>query len=56
MTWPVELSKPARRNLKTLEPKVALQVLEALDHFAATGQGDIKKLQGSDHLRRRVRE
>ena len=45
----------ARADVRRIDGETAMRILTALDHFAETGEGDIKKLQGnSDELRLRV--
>ena len=46
MSRPVRLTNRARRDLRRIGPAVAGQVVEALEHFAETGHGDVKKLCG----------
>ena len=46
---------PARADVRRIDRTHAMRVLLALHHFAETGEGDIKKLQGeSEELRLRV--
>jgi mRNA interferase RelE/StbE len=35
----------AKAQLRTIEQPTALRILHALAHFAATGEGDVKRLQ-----------
>ena len=57
MSRPVRLTNRARRDLQRVGPAVAGQVVEALERFAETGHGDVKKLRGVDReWRLRVRE
>jgi mRNA-degrading endonuclease RelE of RelBE toxin-antitoxin system len=45
----------ARTDVRRIDRETALRILAALDRFARTGEGDIKKLQGdSGDLRLRV--
>ena len=46
MSRPVRLTNRARRDLRRVGPAVAGQVVEALERFAETGYGDVKKLRG----------
>ena len=46
MTLPVRLTNRAQRDLRRVGPAVAGQVVEALERFADTGHGDVKKLRG----------
>ena len=46
---------PARADVRRIDRDTAMRILTALDRFARTGEGDIKKLQGdSEELRLRV--
>ena len=46
---------PARADVRRIDREDAMRILTALDRFARTGEGDIKKLQGeSEELRLRV--
>ena len=45
---------PAQRDLRGIDPTHARRILDAVDRFAATGQGDVKRLRGSDGIRLRV--
>jgi mRNA interferase RelE/StbE len=46
---------PARADVRRIDRETAMRILTALHRFAATGEGDIKKLQGdSEELRLRV--
>lgn len=55
MSWGVEWSKTALKDVKRLDASVAERVREAIDRLAVTGQGDVKKLKGGeDVLRLRV--
>jgi mRNA interferase RelE/StbE len=42
----VEYDRRAERDLAKLPPSDARAVLSALERFAATGDGDVKKLKG----------
>ena len=45
----------ARADVRHIDRDTAMRILNALDRFARTGEGDIKKLQGdSGELRLRV--
>jgi mRNA interferase RelE/StbE len=45
----------ARTNVRGIDRETAMRILAALDRFARTGMGDIKKLEGnSGELRLRV--
>lgn len=58
MTWTaltVEWSRQSLRDLRGLTRKDQDQVRSAVDTYAATGRGDIKKMQGQTGYRIRVR-
>lgn len=38
-------SEQARAQLRAIDRSVAIRILHALAHFAATGEGDVKRLQ-----------
>lgn len=47
----------ARADVRRIDRDTAMRILTALDHFARTGEGDVKKLQGNTNdLRLRVGE
>lgn len=55
MTWRVELTNRARRDLRALDNVAARRVIAALDRLAQTGSGNVRSLQGSGtELRLRV--
>jgi mRNA interferase RelE/StbE len=46
---------PARAEVRRIDRDTAMRILTALDRFARTGEGDIKKLEGNTgELRLRV--
>ncbi len=46
---------PARADVRRIDRDAAMRILTALDRFARTGEGDIKKLEGNTgELRLRV--
>ena len=47
MSWTVDLSPSARRDLTRLDRPVARRILDALTRFADTGQGDVQRVQGT---------
>ena len=48
-------SERARADIRRLDRETAMRIFAALNRFAETGEGDVKKLQGeSDELRLRV--
>lgn len=54
MTWQVSWTNTAKRGLRSLDPAAKRRVVGAVEAFAATGQGDVKKLQGEPGYRLRV--
>ena len=51
----IVFTPPARADVRRIDRDAAMRILNALDRFARTGEGDIKKLQGdSGELRLRV--
>lgn len=44
MSLEVRWQPPARRDLKRLDPPVQDRVIEAVEHFARTGEGDVVRL------------
>jgi mRNA interferase RelE/StbE len=55
VSWTVVLTDRARRDLTRLDRPVAARILDALTHFADTGQGDVQRVQGTaDEWRLRV--
>ena len=42
MSWRVELTPSAQRDLRRLDPPVAKRILDALVRFADTGRGDLQ--------------
>lgn len=48
-------SPSARSDVRRIDRETAVRILGALDRFARTGEGDIKKLRGdTEELRLRV--
>jgi mRNA interferase RelE/StbE len=53
--WRVEITPPARRDLRRVDPPVRQRVLDALDRLVADPPtGDVIKLQGREEWRLRV--
>jgi mRNA interferase RelE/StbE len=53
--WRLDVTPPARRDLRRLDPPVRRRVAQALDRLVADpSTGDIIKLQGQDEHRLRV--
>jgi len=51
----IVISPQAKVDVRRIDRETAMRILAALDRFARTGEGDIKKLQGdSGELRLRV--
>jgi mRNA interferase RelE/StbE len=49
------LSRGAQRDLGRLDRVVAARIVRAIERYAATGHGDVKRLQGrGDEMRLRV--
>lgn len=48
MTWTVELTSRARRDLKRLDRQTQARVVTGVEKFAETGHGDVKRLLGKD--------
>jgi mRNA interferase RelE/StbE len=49
------ITPQAKTDVRRIDRETAMRILAALDRFARTGEGDIKKLQGdSGELRLRV--
>jgi mRNA interferase RelE/StbE len=53
--WQLSYTAAAARDLRKVGPEVAGRVLAALDAFAIAGAGDVKKLQGQNPPRWRLR-
>jgi mRNA interferase RelE/StbE len=47
MSWTVVLTTRAERDLRRLDPPIAKRILEALERFADTGQGNLRRISGS---------
>jgi mRNA interferase RelE/StbE len=48
-------TEPARANVRSIDREAAMRILTALHRFAETGEGDVKRLQGSTRdLRLRI--
>jgi mRNA interferase RelE/StbE len=57
VSWTVVLTGSARRDLRRLDRRVAVRIIEALERLATTGQGDVQRLRGTtDEWRLRVGE
>jgi mRNA interferase RelE/StbE len=51
----IVVTPQAKTDVRRIDRETAMRILAALDRFARTGEGDIKKLQGdSGELRLRV--
>ena len=42
----IVFTPPARADVRRIDRDTAMRILTALHHFAQSGEGDIKKLQG----------
>jgi mRNA interferase RelE/StbE len=42
----VEWTKSAQRDWRAIDPSLGARIIEAVEAFAATGAGDVKKLTG----------
>lgn len=49
----VQFSKTATKDLRKIPKLEARKLIVKLDNYAASGQGDVKKLQGSEFYRLR---
>lgn len=54
-TRPIIWTKQARDQLRAIERDTALRILRALARFAASGDGDVKRLQGIEPPEFRLR-
>ena len=55
MNWSIGITPPARRDLRRLDRHTAQRVLAALDRYAETGHGDVRRLTAmGDELSLRV--
>ncbi|MCP5119331.1 MAG: type II toxin-antitoxin system RelE/ParE family toxin [bacterium] len=55
----IQVAPRARGDLRNLDPQVARQILDAIDHYARTGFGDVVRLRGATRppeFRLRVRD
>ena len=50
MSWRIELTGPARRDLRRLDRGVAARILDALTRLAESEIGDVKRLTGAGPL------
>ncbi len=51
----VEVKDAARADLRAIDRAQALAILHAVARYAATGEGDIKALHGTEAGKRRLR-
>lgn len=54
MSWSVEYAPPAERDLRRVDRSDAARVVAALGRLAESGQGDVRRLTGTDDWRLRV--
>ena len=45
MTWTLVWTRPALRDMKKLDPTMALRIREGLNRLAETGHGDVVRLK-----------
>ena len=50
----ISFTAPARADVRRLDIPTAMRIFAALQRFAKTGEGDIKKLKGDEDSRLRV--
>jgi mRNA-degrading endonuclease RelE of RelBE toxin-antitoxin system len=50
----IEWTIPARQDLRRIDREQAIFILHSLAHYAATGEGDAKPLNGSKEFRLRA--
>lgn len=55
MSLEVRWRPRARRDLKRLDPSVQRRVVDAVEHFAQTGEGDVKRLTNVSPPEHRLR-
>jgi len=55
MTYEVDWTRKSIRDLRRLDKQTSERIIKAVDHYARTGYGDVKKLTNEgDQLRLRV--
>ncbi len=50
----IEYTKAAQKSLRAMPAATAQRIMAAVDGYAASGSGDVKKLRGRDEYRLRV--
>jgi mRNA interferase RelE/StbE len=55
LTWTIEWTERARRDLRRLDRQMAERALTAVERLAATEQGDVTRLQGVEPPEWRLR-
>lgn len=48
MTWTIDLTGPARRDLRRLDKQVAARIVAALQRLAETQRGDVIRLTSTE--------
>jgi len=48
VSWPVEWTDRALKDISRLPHDQQMRIINAVDRFAETNSGDVKKLQGED--------
>jgi mRNA interferase RelE/StbE len=48
VSWKIDFTGPARRDLRRLDRQTAARVVAALERFAATRQGDVIRLTATE--------
>jgi len=51
----IEFKAPAKADLRAIDQETALRILHAIDRYAATGEGDVKRLQDVEPPELRLR-
>lgn len=47
MSWEVQWSNRANRDLSRLDQRLQRRIVEAIDRFAESGHGDVRPLEGA---------
>ncbi len=55
MRWTIDWTDNARRDLRRLDRQMAQRAIAAVERLAATGQGDVTRLQGVEPPEWRLR-
>jgi mRNA interferase RelE/StbE len=54
VTWTDQVAAPARRDVRRIDAPAAQRVIKAIDEYARSEHGDVKRLRGTTELRLRV--